>query len=262
MSQIFTVSAALLIVIGTLQAQNPTSSAGERAASVINQAQIAVGGSTIAPAIDLNASATWIAGSTHETGTAELKAKGIAQSRLDVLAGAVVRSEIINARSEPGGEWLDGNGAAHRYAQHNCWTTAAWFSPSALLEWAQQADAVVTYVGREVRDGTIVDHLHAYRAVVNQPAADAAVLERLTSEDVYIAADSHLPVALIFNTHADNDINREMPIEILYSDYRLIDGVQVPFHIQRYIENTLNLDLVVTAATTTAKLSDNDFEVQ
>ena len=37
-------------------------------------------------------------------------------------------------------------------------------------------------------------------------------------------------------------------IEIHYSDYRAVDGVEIPFHIERSVNGALQLDIVLTSA--------------
>ena len=87
-------------------------------------------------------------------------------------------------------------------------------------------------------------------------------MPRLSTVDVYLDASSSLPVALDFKGHSDKDMNTDVPIEVRYSDYRQVNGVSVPFHVQRYLNNGLVLDFVATQVTINGGLSDAVFSVQ
>ena len=54
----------------------------------------------------------------------------------------------------------------------------------------------------------------------------------------------------------------DVPVEVRYSDYRQVNGVSVPFHVQRYLNNGLVLDFVASQATINSGLSDAVFSVQ
>ncbi len=87
-------------------------------------------------------------------------------------------------------------------------------------------------------------------------------LENLSLVDVFFDASTHLPQAVVYNTHPDNDYGRDIPVEIRLSDYRNVNGVMVPFHIQRSMQGVPNLDLTVTTATINGGLDDSEFALQ
>ncbi len=251
--------ACLIQSSGLVEAQTPAISSDPQAVLLVNEANGALTGGTQISDIALNASATWIAGSTNTTGNATLKAKGATDARVDI-SGPTVRTELRNdSNGMPDGEWMGADGVPHHMSQHNCRTPGAWFSPVLILAWVNQGDAVLTYIGSEMRDGIPMDHIRAFRRIAGQSPEATAMIQRLTTVDLLLASASHLPAGLLFNTHADNDVGRDIPIEIRFSDYRSINGVLVPFRIQRLLQNRLNLDLIVTTASPNAGLSDSDF---
>jgi len=65
----------------------------------------------------------------------------------------------------------------------------------------------------------------------------------LTQVDLYLDPTTSLPVSYVFNSHPDNNAGLDIPTEIRYSDYKNVGGVQIPFHVQKFINNTLTLDL-------------------
>jgi hypothetical protein len=79
--------------------------------------------------------------------------------------------------------------------------------------------------------------------------------------EIYLNSASGLPVALTSNTQPDNNLLLDIPVEIRFSDYRAVNGAQVPFHVEKYLNNTLILDLHFDAVTLNTGLSVSDFQV-
>lgn len=233
-----------------------------QAALLINEAELALMGSTVFSDIQLNTSSAWSAGATQASGTTVLKSKGTGEARLDISAGQFARSEIRNDSSGPNGQWLDAAGVRHPSAVHNCWQPAGWFSPHALVQLLSATDSVVSYLGSEMRGSITVDHLRAYRNYNSNSVKINSDIQLLSTFDVYLDSSTHLPIAVTFNTHPDNDYGRNVPVEVRFADYRSVNGVEVPFHIQRLLQGVLNLDLTVTSATVNSGLSDSDFALQ
>jgi len=79
--------------------------------------------------------------------------------------------------------------------------------------------------------------------------------------DLFLDSLTLLPAALAFNIHPDNDMGLDIRVEIRFSEYRAVSGVQVPFHIQKYLNNGLALDLQVQIATLNTGLAPAAFSI-
>ena len=66
----------------------------------------------------------------------------------------------------------------------------------------------------------------------------------------------------MFNTHPDNDMGLDIPVRIAFSDYRTVNGFQVPFRVQKFLNNTLTLDLQFQSATLNSGLTSAAFTVE
>jgi len=99
------------------------------------------------------------------------------------------------------------------------------------------------YVGQETRDGASVIHVSASQPFPNLSGEIASLTQHLTQVDLYLDPTTSLPVSYVFNSHPDNNAGLDIPTEIRYSDYKNVGGVQIPFHVQKFINNTLTLDL-------------------
>jgi hypothetical protein len=90
----------------------------------------------------------------------------------------------------------------------------------------------------------------------------ARLTQHLTEVDLYLDPVSALPLKLTFNEHPDNDASRDIPVEIRFSDYRPVNGAQVPFRLQKFINGTLLLDIRVEQAILNSNLPASTFTVQ
>ena len=156
------------------------------------------------------------------------------------------------------GGWR-GSNRAGGLAFHNCQTDAASFY-HLLGSLAASPKVVLSYQGKEVRNGTEVQHLHSNANQAGQVFAPG--MQQLSAMDFYLDAATHLPVATTFNVHPDNDALTNLPTEVDFSDYRLMNGVMVATHIRRYQQGNLMLDLEVAGASFNSGLPLSLFAVK
>jgi hypothetical protein len=234
--------------------QNP------QAVALASQALAALDGSTQVNDITLTGTATRSAGSDVESGTITLKALGTSYSRYDMSTGSFTRTEDRNLASSgaPQGYWVGPDGSPHAFSMHNCLTDAAWFIPQlSVLSQLSNPNLMVSYVGQETRVGTTVQHLHF---AFQSPSADpSSMFQVLSAEEVYLDASTFLPVAIAFNTHPDTDAGTNIPIEIDFLNYQTVNGVQVPFHVRKFLNGTLLLDVSIQSAVLNSGISTSDF---
>ena len=147
---------------------------------------------------------------------------------------------------------------------HNSLNPAAWFFPALLVAGlVQDTSYSVTYAGVEDLNGTSVHHFQTVRTLPGQGDAGAMeLLRQLTTFDLYVDASTFLPVALEFNTHPHDNALQDLPVRIGFSDYRSAGGVVTPFHLQKFLQRTLLLDVSVTSVVTNAGLPPSDFQIQ
>jgi hypothetical protein len=77
---------------------------------------------------------------------------------------------------------------------------------------------------------------------------DAAQIATMSTTTVGLDPASLLPVVLVYSVPPDSGALSSVAIEIHYSDYRVVNGVQIPFTIQRYINGSLQLQISVNSA--------------
>jgi hypothetical protein len=223
--------------------QTPTMTSSPQAASLLTQSAKALIGVTAVNDVTLTGTVEWIAGSDDETGTAVFKAVGDAH-RLDLTFRNGTRSEIVSpANGVPAGNWVGLDGASHAMANHNLMVDEGWFPAFTLGNLTSSSNTVFTYVGQETRNGASVIHISASQQFPNLSGDSLSLMQHLTQVDLYLDPATSLPVSYVFSSHPDDNALLDIPTEIRYSDYQSTGGVQIPLHIQKFINNTLAIDL-------------------
>jgi hypothetical protein len=247
------------LTLSSAKAQSTVPASSPTAVALASQALKALAGATGLTDITLQASANYIAGSDQETGTATLVARGNVQSHVTLNLSEGTRQEIRNG---PSGAWSGPDGVQHAMALHNCWADASWFFPALTLQ-ALSSDPTlgVVYLGPAEWNGVAALHLQFLHLVPGQAPGISTQIQGLSTVDLYLDPKSLLPLALDFNTHPDNDLNQNIPVEIQFGDYRAVNGVQVPFRIQKFLQGTLTLDFTVTQVAPNSGVSTSTFTI-
>jgi hypothetical protein len=264
------VSLLVLITFArSAMAQQATASAPQAAVSapqataLLQQALAALSGGHPISDVTLTGTAQYIAGSDEESGTAVLKAIAAGASSLSLNLSSGTRSEIQNCSTmPPSGAWSGPDGVSHAIVDHNLHTVPSWFFP--IFTVAQELSVsgyVAIYVGQETRKGQTVQHVS-----VSQPVASSydptALFQHLSQVEIYLDSGTLLPSAISYNVHPDDNGLLDLPIEVQFTDYRTVNGSQIPFHIQKFMNNTLLLDVQAESVTLNTGLSAAAFSIQ
>ena len=244
------------------QQTTPTSPQG---VTVLQQALDALAGSTAISDVTLNGSANRVAGSDNETGSIVLKALSGGQSLTNFTYAAGRRSELrsISSDGTPVGSWSGPEATTHSMPLHNLQTDSSWFFPALTLsKLLTSQSTTVALVGQETRNVVTVNHLTVTQQAPNSLVDPTGVMQHMSQMDVFLDATTLLPVALGFNIHPDDNALLDIPVEVRFSNYRTVTGVQVPFRIQQYVNNTLMLDIQLQTAMLNSGLSASAFAIQ
>jgi hypothetical protein len=240
----------------------PVRNSDPRALSLAQKSMVALTGGMPISDVIIRANVTSLRGADNESGTGTLRAKGIAESRIDLRLTNGSHSEIRQARNGiPSGAWSTNGKTSTAIALHNAWTDAAWFFPP-LSSLSQTANPqfVFVYVGQEQHGGLSVQHIRSYQ--VPASALTNSFIASLSTMDFYLDPSSYLPLAIRFNVHADKNIGVSIPMEIRFANYQDVSGIQVPFHFQQLMNGSLILDATVSSATINTGLQDSTFTLQ
>jgi hypothetical protein len=252
---------AVVVTAQQLSTQTPQTMQGLR---ILQQSLGVVVGATAINDVTLTGAARRIAGSDDETGTVVLKALATGEARADFSFPSGPLSEVwVNSVNGQSGRWTGPDGKTHAMSQHNLLTDSSWFFPPLTLsKWLSTPGYAISLVGQESRNGGTVEHVTISLLATTLPADISATFQHLSQTEIYLDSASGLPVALAFNIHPDNNLLLDIPMEIRLSDYRNVNGARVPFHVEKYLNNSLILDLQFDAVTLNTGLSTGEFQLQ
>jgi len=250
----------VILLLATLlsSAAQQTSPASPQPLQILQQALSALNGSTQTRDVTLSGSAHYMAGSDDETGTAELTAIATGASSMKLSLSSGPRNEVRNLTVDPPtGTWSGPDGISHNIIYHNLLNEPSWFSPvAAISRLLASPESVASFLDTETLESQTVQHI----SITLQPLPSIAsfappLLQHLTQVDLYLDATTNLPAAMTFAVHPDDNALVDIPIEVRFTDYRLVSGAQVPFHVQRFLNNGLVLDLQLENATINSGVS-------
>jgi len=241
-----------------------TASSSTQASQLMQQSLAALQGNTSISDITLTGTARRIAGSDDESGTGVLKGLASGAGRTDLSLSSGQRSEVINTSVTPSaGTWSGPDGISHAMAFHNLLTGPAWFFPAfAIAPRLSASGYIATYIGHETHNGQAVEHVSVSQAPPLSTSSGVVSLGHLSQVDFFLNSATFLPISIAFNIHPDNNAGLDLPVEIRFSDYTSVSGAQVPYHVQKYLNNSLILDFQATSVTLNSGLSLSAFNAQ
>lgn len=259
------VAFGLLFLAIPIQAQQTTTPAPRdtSAVALLQRSLAALVGTSTVKDVTLTGSANYIAGSDSETGSATLKATAIGQGRVDLSLSGGQRSDVADVSQNPwAGSWCGPDGVWHPVVPHNLFSDPTWFFPAFLISRALSTPGyAISAADAETQNGIAVEHITVYvQAAPADPSP--AVNQGLSRTDIYLNASTLVPVSISFNTHPDNNALANIPVQISFSSYQAVQGMSVPYHIQKYIQNSLVLDVALSSVQTNLGLSGSDFQAQ
>lgn len=250
---IFTSCAVLCFLGAAAWGQNPSTQSTD-ATAALTQIGNAFSGNKPVSHIQMSGNATWYSGGNQDTGTATLtaSASGGAQMQLSMTQKGAWTETQSDIGFGMNCGWAGADGVTHNGDSMNCLKPLAWVLPSISLQPASLpsgvgfADLGMGSVG-SVASGSY-RHLQSQAVLSAMPSQ--LLGQSVQASTVDIGYDPHTLLAgvLVYQVHPDNGAPVLIPIEIHYSNYQIVNGVAVPFLIQRYVNGSLQIELRITSA--------------
>lgn len=236
-----------------------------QAISLLQQSLAAMSNGVAVSDVSLTGTATRTAGSDQQSGQVTLEAKGIQESKISLSLSGYSFTEVRNfANGAPSGSYVGTDGVVHTTAQQNCFGDAAWFFPllssSALA--GGNSGMNLSYIGQETFNGAAVQHVEIWQSASSPDVSAVKAIGHLSTVDLYLDAATTLPIAVRSTTHPADDASKDFAIEIRFSNYQLTNGVLIPFHVQKFLNGGLVLDLTISSAVLNSGIPDTDFILQ
>jgi hypothetical protein len=241
----------------------------QQAPLLIQNSLTAMTGGTNLTDVTITGTARRIAGSDDQTGTATLTALSTGECRVNLSLPSGAPGEVrANSVNGPVAQWTGPDGTPHAISQHNLFVSSSWFfSPFTLAAALSDPNSVISYVAHETFDGNPVEHISISSQFATLPTSQTTtLLQHLTQVDIYLDSTTLLPRALSFNTHSDNNALLDIPVIIRYSNYQPANGAPngpiIAFHVQKFLNNNLVLDLQFQSANLNTGLTASAFNLQ
>jgi hypothetical protein len=257
-----------LFLTSSLAAQQATTStsttqSSTQALTLLQQSLTALTGNQSITDMTLYGTARRIAGSDDETGNVTFKGLSTGPTRLDFSYPSGLQSEIRTVgNTGPSGAWSGPDGTLHPISLHNLMNNASIFQAFSLASFTSGKNIIVTYVGQEAKGGHLVYHVSASQQFPDSQGSAATLAQHLTQTEIFLDVSTLLPVAFDFSAHPDSDGALDIPAELLFSDYRTVSGIKIPFRVQKFLNNGLVLDLNFQSALVNSGLSGSSFNIQ
>lgn len=233
-----------------------------QAVSLAKEAMSALVGSATITDAKVEGTANFTAGSDQEGGTAMLEAHSGYQSRIELSLSGGRRSEVRSGLGVPRGKRSGSDAVLQDMPLHSCWTDPTWFFPALTLQSALNDPQIsFTYVGQVTKGDVAVQHIQISRVVPGQTATATTLIQRLSQVDIFLDAATNLPVAIDFNEHPDTNAMLDLPVEIQFSGWHSVNGIQVPSGIQKLLQGSLTLDLSELTISVNTGLPQSDFAI-
>lgn len=249
----------MAIVVGMILSYPVSAQQGPLdAASFLRQSLSRQSGHSLIQDVRLTGTVESIAGSDDETVPFTFLGNASGSSRLEVNLSDGRLTEIrqvspsgLNATSS-GKE-----GEPHVPAGHNLMTDTAWNFPYLVLRRMLQDKNVVTSCG-ETEEGfiRIVSYTQPPSGLTTEAGAQ---LQHISQQEMDLDPTTFLPIRFKFNIHPDNNALLDIPVTVLFLDYRSIGGAMIPMHVAKFVNETLSLDFHVQQATLNSGLTEADF---
>ena len=243
------------------QSSSPSVEPGNELAAraIITEALSSVGGSAVAGVKDFTGSGdiTFYWAGKEVTGTAQVKARGTEQFRMDVNIPGGTRSWAV---SHGTGALKDTGGKLSTIPPHNAIALGSLTFPYLQLIAVSNDKATrAEDLGDVAVQGRTFHKLFLHRDVNSKMGADNPVNHLLDAE-YFFDPDTHLLSSVQNETHPVPTMTRNVLHEVQFSDYRSINGVMVPFLITERLGGQRTWTLQLSSIEFNTGLSESDFQ--
>ena len=242
-----------------LTATPPPPQRDPQALTVLNQALVVAGGSTKVGAVqDCTASGTityYWAGQEIQ-GTVSVKSHGLTQLSIKAAVPQGVRTVVI---SNGIGSIKDINGQI-RTIQNTVNLGSLTLPIANLVATLNDNTSSINYIGLETAEGEQVHHIR----IQEFPSTDNSLnitMTNLGTRDFYVDASTFRVKSTLDYTQPKGRIDVNIPHMVQFSDYHLVNGIQVPFSINQLGAGQQTSTIQLSQVTFNNGLTDADFQI-
>jgi len=198
-----------------------------------------------------------VAGSEAEVGSIQIQTRGVDQSSEQVTASSGSTQTIFSH----GAAALSVSGKKSLSSLELTASSQTALFPFPLLAYfAGSSDSAYQYVGTETVNGTACQHIRVWKTFASQP--DMQYLASFTARDIWLDSTTNLPLKIAYSVRAGTGAVPTISVEIFYSGYQLVNGVQYPFLISKSLNGTPWMDITISSVSFNTGLTDSSFPLR
>jgi len=184
-----------------------------------------------------------------------LKTKGTSEARTEVQLSDGVNTLIVNQ----GQAVVEHGGQLRKLLANNMVGWQPRHLPAlSLLSRYNDANASVEHLESESVSGSAADVV----AISFSPSSDPVLLkhfQRMSRTTFAVDQGSGLVTRVKYPVFLENSPRDQREVQILYSDYRAVQGIMVPFHQTRYVDGKIREELQLQSIEFNVGLQDSEF---
>jgi hypothetical protein len=241
----------LAVVSANAQQSSPPATQDPQAVAVLQAVFATLGGQTAPTPTSLVANGTYIRqpGGSSLTFPIEIEALGASNYRWDSNDPAGAVTLVVSANSS----WMNGPDGTRALAVGETFGRGGEIFPFLLLSrWLGTAGVSMTWVAAEPTSGKVLNHI----TVV--PPAQMSTGPQMASCEVWADAQTNL-LTRIRVSHSPSDWRVTVPLDLDFSDYRVVNGILFPFSITFSVGDHLMGQIQFQSIAVNAPVSPNDF---
>lgn len=198
------------------------------------------------------------AGSDTQWGSIQIQTRGTDQSSEQLTtSNGTIESTFSHGNSATANNYSKKSLSSLELAVSN---QSALFPLPLLASILTSPDSAYQYVGAESVSGASCQHIRAWNTFTSQPALQ--YLSPFTVRDIWIDSSTNLPVKIAYSLRAGTGAVPTTSVEVFYSSYKLVNGVQFPFHISKSLNGTPWIDITVSSVSFNTGLADSSFSLR
>ena len=236
-------------VLAQTQASSATSASEASALAIVPNPMKLVPGSVVMSGIS-----KWTAGGKQDSGSLTLRVTSSGAVEEDWALSTVSSTFKLGGFGEDRTcQSTDAKGVAKTLANESCFRPVPWFAPWLAYKMSSDGNSTPKEITTTADETASLKRwsFSALPPAVAKAKAKPPLAAPPTSE-VQVLYDSQtlLPSRLEFSDYPTSDPARKIDVYVLFSDYRLEQGIMLPHRIQRYVQRTLQVDFQVTNVST------------
>lgn len=188
-------------------------------------------------------------------GQAALKGNSRDEFRMDSNISSGIRSVVAGKNAA---KITEANGDSREIPFHNTINLAALNFPFiSILKALDDRSTSLRMLGQVTIDGHSAYQIRTQRTFLN---SKNDILSQLSTKDFFIDTASFLPVSTRWMSHPPDDYHRDFPQQVMYRDFRTVDGILVPFWISEMLSGQKTWFFQADAVSLNSGLPSSVFE--